>query len=176
MFFCIRVNLSSLCENGWITCGFAWEFLQSGKRYRPGQKLKRLASLVVCTRKNFLVGKCGFLVSDVISGGLLGHRSPLHLALGPNCWMVVFHWSFCWKLGYNLSFLILWITCWGFGFKSYYLKQGSPNYGPRARCGPRSHFIWPAKPFCQWWKNNIQSVWEICYLVEYKISRNNDIA
>jgi len=30
-----------------------------------------------------------------------------------------------------------------------HLKQGSPNYGPR------SHFIRPAKPFCQWWKNNI---------------------
>jgi len=33
-----------------------------------------------------------------------------------------------------------------------YLAQGSPNYGPRAKCGPRSHFIRPAKPFCQWWK------------------------
>jgi len=26
-----------------------------------------------------------FFVSDVISGGLLGHLGPLHLALGPNC-------------------------------------------------------------------------------------------
>jgi len=26
----------------------------------------------------------GFFVSDVISGGLLGHLGPLHLALGPN--------------------------------------------------------------------------------------------
>jgi len=24
-------------------------------------------------------------VSDIISGGLLGHLGPLHLALGPNC-------------------------------------------------------------------------------------------
>jgi len=28
------------------------------------------------------------------------------------------------------------------------LDQGSPNYGPWARGGPRSHFIRPAKPFC----------------------------
>jgi len=27
--------------------------------------------------------------------------------------------SFYWKLGYNPSLLILWMTCWGFGFKSY---------------------------------------------------------
>jgi len=31
---------------------------------------------------------CGFFVSDVISGGLLGH---LHMALGTNRQMVVFH-------------------------------------------------------------------------------------
>ena len=34
--------------------------------------------------KIFLVGGCRFFVSDVISGGLLGHLGPLHLALGPN--------------------------------------------------------------------------------------------
>jgi len=33
--------------------------------------------------------------------------------------VVVFRWSFYWKLGYNPSILILWMTCWGFGFKSY---------------------------------------------------------
>jgi len=32
------------------------------------------------------------------------------------------------------------------------LNQGSPNYGLRAKCGPRSHFIRPPMPFCQWWK------------------------
>jgi len=38
--------------------------------------------------------------------------------------VVVFRWSFYWKLGYNPSLLILWMTCWGFGFKSclYYKK------------------------------------------------------
>ena len=45
---------------------------------------KDLASLLVCTQKNFLVRGWGFFVSDVISGGLLGHLGPLNLALGPN--------------------------------------------------------------------------------------------
>ena len=36
--------------------------------------------------------------------------------------MVVFWWSFYWILGYNPSLLILWMTCWGFGFKSYDLS------------------------------------------------------
>jgi len=35
-------------------------------------------------KKNFLVGGWGFFVGDVISGGLLGHHGPLHLALSPN--------------------------------------------------------------------------------------------
>jgi len=35
------------------------------------------ASLVVCTRKNFFLGGCGFFVSDVISGGLFGHLGQL---------------------------------------------------------------------------------------------------
>jgi len=29
---------------------------------------------------------------DVVSGGLLGHLGPLHLALGSNRFMVVFCW------------------------------------------------------------------------------------
>jgi len=45
---------------------------------------KDSASLLVCTRKKFLLGGLGFFVSDVISGGLLGQLAPLHLALGPN--------------------------------------------------------------------------------------------
>jgi len=46
---------------------------------------KDAASLLVCTQKNFLLGGCRFFVSDVISGGLLGHLGPLCLALGANC-------------------------------------------------------------------------------------------
>jgi len=34
--------------------------------------------------KKFLVRWCRFFVSDFISGGLLGHVGPLHLALGSN--------------------------------------------------------------------------------------------
>jgi len=33
-------------------------------------------------------------------------------------------------------------------FNKYRLKQGSPNYDPRAKSGPRSHFIRSAKTFC----------------------------
>jgi len=29
------------------------------------------------------------------------------------------------------------------------LAQGSQNYGPRTKSGPRSHFTRPTKPFCQ---------------------------
>jgi len=72
---------------------------------------KDTASLLVCTRKKiFLLGGCGFFVSDVISGGLLGHLGPLCLALGTNRSVVVFRRSFYWKLGYNPSLLILWIS------------------------------------------------------------------
>jgi len=49
--------------------------------------LKRLGKScreVFAMKKNFLVGGFGFFVSDVTSGGLLGHFGPLHLALGPN--------------------------------------------------------------------------------------------
>jgi len=83
--FCTRVNSSSLRKNSWIARGFAWEFLRSCKRYRPGQKLKRLGkSCSLHLKKNVLVGGYGFFVSDVISGKLLGHLGQLHLALGPN--------------------------------------------------------------------------------------------
>ena len=44
---------------------------------------KDAASLLVCTRKKFFAW-CGFFVSDVISGELLGHLGPLCLALGTN--------------------------------------------------------------------------------------------
>jgi len=36
-------------------------------------------------KKIVLVGGCRFFEDDVISGGLLGHFGPLHLALRPNC-------------------------------------------------------------------------------------------
>jgi len=65
--------------------GFAWEFLWSGMLYRPSKSLKRRdKSSSLHSKKNFLLGGCGFFVSDVISGGLLGHLGPLSLALGAN--------------------------------------------------------------------------------------------
>jgi len=45
---------------------------------------KDAASLLVCTRNNFLLGGCGFVMSDIISGRLLGHLGQLCLALGIN--------------------------------------------------------------------------------------------
>ena len=45
---------------------------------------KDAASLVVCTEKKFFAWGCGFFVSDVISGGLLGHLGLFCLALGAN--------------------------------------------------------------------------------------------
>jgi len=58
---------------------------------RPGKSLKRhgkFSSLHL--KKIFLLVVCGFFVSDVISGGLLGHPGPLCLALGANRYMLVF--------------------------------------------------------------------------------------
>jgi len=46
---------------------------------------KDAASLLVCTRKKiFCLGRSGFFVSYITSGGLLGHLGPLCLALGAN--------------------------------------------------------------------------------------------
>jgi len=50
----------------------------------PVKVSKDAASLLVCTQKIFLLGGCGFFVSDIISGGLLGHLGPLCLPLRPN--------------------------------------------------------------------------------------------
>ena len=63
--------------------GFALEFLRSGMLERPGKSLKRRSNLLVCTRKNNFLHGGGF-VSDIISGGLLGHLDSLFLALGAN--------------------------------------------------------------------------------------------
>ena len=45
---------------------------------------KDAASLLVCTQKKFFCLGVRFFVSNVISGGLLGHLGPLCLALGAN--------------------------------------------------------------------------------------------
>jgi len=64
---------------------FAREFLQSDMLYRPSKSLQRRGkSSNLHLKKNFLLGGCRIFVSDVISGGLLGHFGLLCLALGAN--------------------------------------------------------------------------------------------
>jgi len=60
------------------------KFLCSCKGYGPGQSVKRRSkSSSLHSKKIFLLGECGYFVSDVISGGLLGHLGPLCLAMAP---------------------------------------------------------------------------------------------
>jgi len=78
-------NREFLRHNNRIARGLAREFLRSGKRYRPGQRLKRHGkSSSLHSKQIFLVGGCEFFVSGFISGGLLGHLGQLYLALGAN--------------------------------------------------------------------------------------------
>ena len=65
-----------LCMNVTLGAESASELFKGSKDW---------ANHAVCNEKIFFVGVCGFFVSDIISGGLLGHLGPLHLALGPNC-------------------------------------------------------------------------------------------
>jgi len=65
--------------------GFAREFLRSCSGYGPGRSVKRRGkSSSLHSKKMFLLGGCGFFVSDVISGGPSCHLGPLCLALGAN--------------------------------------------------------------------------------------------
>ena len=65
-------------------CGFARKFLWSGMLYRPGKSLKKRGkSSSLYSKKIFCFGERVFM-SDIISGGLLGHLGPLFLALGDN--------------------------------------------------------------------------------------------
>jgi len=54
------------------------------KKFRIGSGLQNfhIRAPLACTRKKIFGWKCGFFVSDVLSGGILGHFAPLHLALG----------------------------------------------------------------------------------------------
>jgi len=65
--------------------GFAQEYLPFCTGNGPGRNVKRRGkSSGLHFKKIFLLGRCGFFVSDVISGGLLGHLGLLRLALGTN--------------------------------------------------------------------------------------------
>ena len=48
-------------------------------------KTQKTQQVLYFALKKTLVEGYGFVVSDIISGGLLGYLGPLHLALGPNC-------------------------------------------------------------------------------------------
>jgi len=53
--------------------------------YKPGKSIKKRGqSSRLDSKKIFLLGGFGLSVSDVISGGLLGHFGPLCLDLGAN--------------------------------------------------------------------------------------------
>jgi len=84
-------TLASGCFQGFLekkrlnARGFAREYLHSCSGYEPGRSIKRCGkSSSLHSKKNFIVGGCGFVMSDVTSGGLFGHVVQLHLALGTN--------------------------------------------------------------------------------------------
>jgi len=65
--------------------GFAPELLRFSRFYRLGKRLKkRSKSSRLHSKQDLLCGGWGLSVSDVISGGLLGHLGPLCQALGTN--------------------------------------------------------------------------------------------
>jgi len=101
-------------ENKKKARGFKVEFLRSCKCYGPGQIVKRRGkSSGLHSKKNFLVGVLIFCewrhkwrTFRPAWPTLLGPgRQPLDGSISL---------KFCWKLGYNPSLLIHWITCWGF--------------------------------------------------------------
>ena len=61
----------------------------------------------------------------------------------------------------------------GANFGNNILSQAPQNYNPRAKSGPRNHFIWPQRHFCQQWK--VMCLQKNYWLMEYDTSRNNRI-
>ena len=79
--FDVRVNSSGSQKNSWIARGFAREYLRSCTGYGPGRSVKRRGkSCSLHSKKFFLVGGCGFFVSDIISEVVFGHFSSHYLA------------------------------------------------------------------------------------------------
>jgi len=56
------VHAKTAGSNSWIARDFAWEFLRSGKRYRPDQKLKRQGKSCSSHSKIFFGWGCRFFV------------------------------------------------------------------------------------------------------------------
>jgi len=63
-------------------CGFVWEYLRSCTGYGPGRSIERCGKSFGLHSKKIFAWGMRIFVSDVISGGLLGHLGPLCLALG----------------------------------------------------------------------------------------------
>jgi len=83
--FGTRVDSGIFGKKSLNALGFAREYLRSFTGYGPGRSVKRLGkSSSLHSKKNVLLGGCGCFVSDVISGGLLGHIRPLCPVLGAN--------------------------------------------------------------------------------------------
>jgi len=59
-----------------------WNFSSPVRAANLVKSSKNAASLVACTRKKIFCLGYGFFVSDVISGGLLGHHWPTSPGLG----------------------------------------------------------------------------------------------
>jgi len=64
--------------------GFAREYLRSCLGYGPSQSLKRRDKSCSLHSKIFLLGGCGFFVTDIISEVVLGSFWLMLPGLGPN--------------------------------------------------------------------------------------------
>jgi len=86
--------------------------------YRPGKSLKRRGkSSSLHSKKKFCLGDAFFCEWchkwRTFRPPWPTLPGPKHQPLGGSISL-----KFYWKLGYNPSLFILWMTCWGFGFKS----------------------------------------------------------
>jgi len=89
----MREELNSLAP-GWIrgfsekkhlnARGFAQEYLRSCMGYGRGRSIKSRGKSSSLHSKKFFAWGIRVFVSDVTSGGLLGHLGPLCLAMGAN--------------------------------------------------------------------------------------------
>ena len=82
--------------------------VESGRELFKGSK--DTESLLVCTQNKFF--DLGLQIFCEWRHKWRTFRPPWRTSPDPGCkpLMVVFHWSFYWKLGYNPSLLILWMT------------------------------------------------------------------
>jgi len=116
LWFCINTLATSRFQ-GFLrkkhrnACGFAWEFLQSGKRYRPGQKLKRRSkSCSLHSEKNFVCGMQLFCEGRHKWRAFRPSSPGPGLKLSDGSILL----KFLLETRLQSEFLIFWMTCWGF--------------------------------------------------------------